>query len=100
VVDAFAVREPELPAMPGTNEHAIFERSFGKWAAPVRANAAHCGKGSVHIGNADRDGAEQKFASFAVRWKFRDRGEAHWVIHFCNIAQTERHNFLMWRVRN
>ncbi len=90
MVDALAVSEAELPAMPGTNQHAIFEGSFAERAALVWANAAHRRKGSANIGNADRDGAEQKLTGFAVRWKFRDRGDARLVVHFWNIAQKER----------
>lgn len=100
VIDAFAVGEPELPAMPGTNQLAVFERSFGKWAALVGTNAAHRDEGSMHIGNTGGSGAEQKFASFAFRWKLRDRGDAHRVVHSWNIAQTARYNFVMFGVRN
>jgi hypothetical protein len=78
--------------VPGTNNVAVLDHSFGERAALVRANAAQSGESTIKVGYTDRHGAEKKFAHFAVRWKFGDSGDAQKVSHFCNITRKTRYN--------
>lgn len=85
--------KPELPSVPGTNDVAALDRSFGERSALVRANAAQRGEGTIMVGYTDRHGAEKEFAHFALRRKFRDSGDAQKISHFCNITRGTRYNF-------
>ena len=93
MICTLTIGNPELPSVPGTNNVAALDDSFGERSSLVWANASQRGEGAIKVDDTDRHGAEKKFAHFALRWKFRDSGDTQKISHFCNITRRTRYNF-------